>query len=70
MPVVGLPNVLEDMIERALNDMTLVSWNISGKDSQIYINLKFNMDSNTDQQKDISKTNQVNYKYIRDSQVK
>ena len=45
MPAIGLPCIPENMLQSAVNDTNLTSWNINGNGPLTYINLKFNMDS-------------------------
>ena len=66
MPVIGLPRVLENMIQSQLTDISLVSWNINGNRLSTFINLKFdNMDSVGDQQEHNS--SQVKHKCVNQS---
>ena len=44
MPVQGLPKVLETMLQNAVSDLTLLSWNINGKDNITHINIRFCME--------------------------
>ena len=68
MLVVGLTFiVLENMLQHAISDTYLISWNINGNGPLTYINLKFNMDSISDtpeQDNNQVKYNHVNQNYI------